>query len=75
MIEDIVGVDRNVTKRRLREIEQELKELRRQPKSVDQVKRIKELYRTRGERSIFQSICVWYVTIKLYFARHVKDFT
>lgn len=49
MIEDIVGADREVTKERLREIARRLKELRRQPKSTDQVKEVRGLYQTQSE--------------------------
>lgn len=44
MIEDIVGVNRDATHERMQELKCELKELRRQDKSKDQVRRIKQIH-------------------------------
>ena len=49
MIEDIAGVNREATQESLREINRQLKELRKQPKSSDQSKRVRALYREQSE--------------------------
>lgn len=49
MIEDIVGVDRDETQTKLREINVALRELKRQSKSTDQVREVRELYQKQSE--------------------------
>ena len=85
MIEDIAGVNREATQESLREINRQLKELRRQPKSPDQSKRVRALYREQSElqylpeylclvcdnQSLFRKACKGFSVNGLRYARLV----
>ena len=49
MIEDIVGVDRDASMERMRALKLELRELRRQDKSKEQVRRIKQIHQEMSD--------------------------
>lgn len=74
MIENIAGVDSAVVGRRLREIGREIRELRRQPKSREQIREIRSLYQQQNELQYMpEYLCVVSAT-QSAFRRACKGF-
>ena len=74
MIENIAGVDSAVVGRRLREIGREIRELRRQPKSREQIREIRSLYQQQSELQYMpEYLCVVSAT-QSAFRRACKGF-
>lgn len=75
MIEDIAGVDRETVAVKLQALRHEMKELRRQKKSMEQVRRIKQIFQEQDEIQFLpEYLCVVSKTKKA-FRRACSGFT
>lgn len=75
MIEDIAGVDRAANMQTLRDSKRRIRELRKEPKSREQTKAIKEAYRQQDEVQFLpEYLCVVSAT-KAAFRRACRGFT
>lgn len=75
MIEDIAGVDRAATMAELKEINAQVKALRKEKKSREQVKTLKELYRRREEIQFMPEYLCLVCDTKAQFRRACKGFS
>lgn len=75
MIEDIVGVDRTAAAATLRELNIELKALRKQPKSKEQARAIKQIYRQQSDIQYLPEYLCLVCKTKAAFKKACKGFT
>jgi len=75
MIEDIVGVDRIAAAATLRELNIELKALRKQPKSKEQARAIKQIYRQQSDIQYLPEYLCLVCKTKAAFKKACKGFT
>lgn len=75
MIEDIVGVDSRAAATQLREIAAQVRELRKQPKSREQIRELKALYRQQGEIQYLPEYLCVVSTTQAAFKRACKGFS
>lgn len=75
MIEDIAGVDRWATSAALRELNVELRALRKEQKSKEQIRAIKALYRRQEELQYMPEYLCLVATTKALFKRACKGFS
>lgn len=74
MMERIAGVDSVAVGRKLREISREIKALRRQPKSRDQIREIRRLYREQAELQYLPEYVCVVSTTQAAFRKACKGF-
>lgn len=75
MIEDIVGVDRTAAAATLRQLNIELRALRKQPKSKEQARSIKQIYRQQSDIQYLPEYLCLVCKTKAAFKRACKGFT
>lgn len=75
MIEDIAGVDRAAAAAMLKQLSRELKELRKQPKSKEQSRAIKSVYRQQSDIQYFPEYLCLVCKTKAAFKKACKGFT
>lgn len=74
MIEDIVGVDRDVAASTLRELNTELRALRKQPKSKEQARAIKRVYQQQADIQYLPEYLCLVCKTKAAFKKACKGF-